>query len=338
MSLLIKTLVINDTNDISKLKELKDKRVKIILLNEKIFIETLRVDKKCNIEEKIEQLIKDRFFNYTPLVHYEVLKYNKSLFLIVYFIGCDERFKSLLYERKDFALTFPELKNKNILSFKKATFELKNLKISIYIKGKLVLLKSVKDSNIIEVIEESLKGLEKDFGVSLKDFTFKIQKEYLKEEIKELFKGLKLNEIRGEENLYQKYKNFLPIEYVEEYNRKIKKKLNIYILLLLLFNLFFYGKIKTENNKIKNYLSEIRGVNRERSLDKEFLEDINKLKEIIKDEKILNLNLERKSFEVEVNSIYKNSLINYINKINGRVYDISLNESNNTYRLKGELR
>ena len=57
MSLLIKTLVINDTNDISKLKELKDKRVKIILLNEKIFIETLRVDKKCNIEEKIEQLI-----------------------------------------------------------------------------------------------------------------------------------------------------------------------------------------------------------------------------------------------------------------------------------------
>ncbi|MCC5421064.1 hypothetical protein LMS41_08365 [Clostridium perfringens] len=136
----------------------------------------------------------------------------------------------------------------------------------------------------------------------------------------------------------KKYKNFLPIEYVEEYNRKIKKKLNIYILLLLLFNLFFYRKIKTENNKIKNYLSEIRGVNRERSLDKEFLEDINKLKEIIKDENILNLNLERKSFEVEVNSIYKNSLINYINKINGRVYDISLNESNNTYRLKGELR
>ena len=136
----------------------------------------------------------------------------------------------------------------------------------------------------------------------------------------------------------KKYKKFLPIEYVEEYNRKIKKKLNLYILLLLLFNLFFYGKIKTENNKIKNYLSEIKGVNRERSLDMEFLEDINKLKEIIKDEKILNLNLERKSFEVEVNSIYKNSLINYINKINGRVYDISLNESNNTYRLKGELR
>lgn len=136
----------------------------------------------------------------------------------------------------------------------------------------------------------------------------------------------------------KKYKNFLPIEYVEEYNKKIKKKLNIYILLLLLSNLFFYGQIKTENNKIKIYLSEIKGVNRERSLDKEFLEDINKLKEIIKDEKILNLNLERKSFEVEVNSIYKNSLINYINKINGRVYDISLNESNNTYRLKGELR
>ena len=204
MSLLIKTLVINDTNDISKLKGLKDKRVKIILLNEKIFIETLRVDKKCNIEEKIEQLIKDRFFNYTPLVHYELLKYNKSLFLIVYFIGCDERFKSLLYKRKDFALTFPELKNKNISVFNKVTFELKNLKISIYIKGKLVLLKSLKDFNIIEVIEECLKSIEKDLGVSVKDFTFKIQKEYLTEEVREWFKGLKLNEIRGEENLYQK--------------------------------------------------------------------------------------------------------------------------------------
>lgn len=136
----------------------------------------------------------------------------------------------------------------------------------------------------------------------------------------------------------KKYKNFLPIEYVEEYNKKIKKKLNIYILLLLLSNLFFYGKIKTENNKIENYLSKIKDVNSEKSLDKEFLEAINKLKEIIEDENILNLNLERKSFEVEVNSNYKNSIINDINKINGRIEDISLDESNNTYILKGELR
>ncbi|MDT9336097.1 hypothetical protein P3E54_06830 [Clostridium perfringens] len=125
---------------------------------------------------------------------------------------------------------------------------------------------------------------------------------------------------------------------MEEYNKKIKKKLNIYILLLLLSNLFFYGKIKTENNKIENYLSKIKDVNSEKSLDKEFLEDINKLKEIIEDENILNLNLERKSFEVEVNSNYKNSIINDINKINGRIEDISLDESNNTYILKGELR
>ena len=136
----------------------------------------------------------------------------------------------------------------------------------------------------------------------------------------------------------KKYKNFLPIEYVEEHNKKIKKKLNMYILLLLVFNLFFYGKIKTENNKIENYLSESKGSHRERSLDDEFLEGVNKLKRIIEDENILSLNLERKSFELEVNSIYKSSVIIDINKINGRVYDISLNESNNTYRLKGELR
>lgn len=135
----------------------------------------------------------------------------------------------------------------------------------------------------------------------------------------------------------KKYKKFLPIEYVEEYNKKIKKKLTIYILLLLLFNLFFYGKIKTENNKIENYLSETNVIDSEKSLDEEFLEDINKLKKIIEGEKILNLNLERKSFEVEVNSNYKNSVINYINNINGRVEDIRLNESNNTYILRGEL-
>ena len=136
----------------------------------------------------------------------------------------------------------------------------------------------------------------------------------------------------------KKYKNFLPIEYVEEYNKKIKKKLSIYIILLLLVNLFLYAKINTENNKIENYLSKIKKSYGEKSLDDEFLEDINKLKEIIKDERILNLNLERKSFEVEVNSAFKNSIINDINKINGRVYDIGLNESNNTYILKGELR
>lgn len=135
----------------------------------------------------------------------------------------------------------------------------------------------------------------------------------------------------------KKYKKFLPIEYVEEYNKKIKKKLTIYILLLLLFNLFFYGKIKTENNKIENYLSETNVIDSEKSLDEEFLEDINKLKKIIEGEKILNLNLERKSFEVEVNSNYKNSVINDINNINGRVEDIRLNESNNTYILRGEL-
>ncbi|WP_283702790.1 hypothetical protein [Clostridium perfringens] len=109
-------------------------------------------------------------------------------------------------------------------------------------------------------------------------------------------------------------------------------------MLLLLFNLFFYGKIKTENNKIENYLSKIKDVNSEKSLDEEFLEGINKLKEIIKSEKILNLSLEGKCFEVEVNSNYKNSLINYINNIKVRIEDISLDESNNTYRLKGELR
>lgn len=136
----------------------------------------------------------------------------------------------------------------------------------------------------------------------------------------------------------KKYKNFLPIEYAEEYNKKIKKKLNIYIIFLLLSNLFFYAKIKIENNKIENYLSGIKRVNMEKSLDKEFLDGINKLKKIIEDEQILNLNLERKSFEVEVNSNYKNSIINDINKINGRIEDISLDEYNNTYILKGELR
>ncbi|MDH2335251.1 hypothetical protein [Clostridium perfringens] len=112
----------------------------------------------------------------------------------------------------------------------------------------------------------------------------------------------------------------------------------MYILLLLVFNLFFYGKIKTENNKIENYLSKVKKSHREKSLDDEFLEGVNKLKRIIEDENILSLNLERKSFEVEVNGNYKSSVISDINKINGKIEDISLDETNNTYILKGELR
>lgn len=100
MSLLTKNLVLNDTNEFLKLKESKDKRIKIILLNESLFIKVLKVNNYYNIEEKIEELIKDMFSDYTPLAHYERLRVGREFFLIIYFIGCDEKFKNYYVKEK----------------------------------------------------------------------------------------------------------------------------------------------------------------------------------------------------------------------------------------------
>ncbi|MDZ5252782.1 hypothetical protein [Clostridium sp. LIBA-8841] len=204
MSLLTKNLVLNNTNDILKLKESKDQRIKIILLNESILIKVLKVNNYYNIEEKIEELIKDMFSDYIPLVHYEKLRVRRKLFLIIYFIGCDERFKKLLCERKKFSLIPYDLQKKNFYIFNKVEIVLRNSRIKVYFKKRLILLRNIEEQSVIEDIKDEIKNLEETFNISIKSFNLIISKEYITDELKESFKDAKLSEIRGEDNLYQK--------------------------------------------------------------------------------------------------------------------------------------
>lgn len=136
----------------------------------------------------------------------------------------------------------------------------------------------------------------------------------------------------------KRYKKFLPVEYVDGYNKGIKKKINIYILFLLLFNLLFYAEIKKENNRIEKYLSEIKIVNKENSLGNELINRVEDLKWLIEDHKILNFILERNDFEIEVHNDYKDLVIKHIKNINGKIKEINLNETNGIASLKGELK
>lgn len=204
MSLLTKNLVLNNTNDILKLKESKDKRIKIILLNESILIKVLKVNNYYNIEEKIEELIKDMFSDYIPLVHYEKLRVRRKLFLIIYFIGCDERFKKLLCERKKISLIPYDLQKKNFYIFNKVEIVLRNSRIKVYFKKRLILLRNTEEQSVIEDIKDEIKNLEETFNISIKSFNLIISKEYITDELKGSLKEAKLSEIRGEDNLYQK--------------------------------------------------------------------------------------------------------------------------------------
>ena len=204
MSFLTKSLVLNDTNEFLKLKESKDKRIKIILLNESLFIKVLKVNNYYNIEEKIEELIKDMFSDYTPLAHYERLRVGRELFLIIYFIGCDEKFKKLLCERKSFSLIPYDLQKRNLYIFSRVVVVVRNSRIKVYFKRRLIFLRNTEKQSVIQDIKNEIKNLEETFSISIKSFKLNISKEYITDELKECFKEARLSEIRGEDNLYQK--------------------------------------------------------------------------------------------------------------------------------------
>lgn len=136
----------------------------------------------------------------------------------------------------------------------------------------------------------------------------------------------------------RKYKRFLPVEYVEPYNKSVKKRINIYILFLLLFNLVFYAEIVKENNRIEKCLNETKSIKVESSLGEEFINRINSLRKLLGSEEILKFNLERNEFTVEIHKNYKDIVLREIKEVNGIVEEISLNEANNINTIKGVLK
>lgn len=195
-----KNIVINKTDDISKLKNLKEKKVKITILDEKIFIEILKVNREYNLEGKIEKLIKDRFFNYEPLVHYEVLTYRRERFLIIYFLSSDDIFKRILEDKEDFVLHVPKLKKdvfQNIFSRKVRIF-IEDSSIRTYIKGKLILEKHIEKERINLEIEEALNFLKESFKVNREDLKISFKDESIKRSVEK-----NLLEFGGEKNIYK---------------------------------------------------------------------------------------------------------------------------------------
>lgn len=136
----------------------------------------------------------------------------------------------------------------------------------------------------------------------------------------------------------KKYKRFLPVEYVEPYNKSVKKRINIYILFLLLFNLVFYAEIIKENNRIEKYLNENKSIKVEKSLGEEFINRINSLKKLLENEEVLKFNLERNEFTIEIHNDYKEIVLREIKEINGIVEEINLNEVDNINTIKGVLK
>lgn len=136
----------------------------------------------------------------------------------------------------------------------------------------------------------------------------------------------------------KKYKRFLPVEYVEPYNKSVKKRINIYILFLLLFNLVFYAEIIKENNRIEKYLNENKSIKVEKSLGEEFINRINSLKKLLENEEVLKFNLERNEFTIEIHNDYKEIVLREIKEINGIVEEINLNEIDNINTIKGVLK
>ena len=136
----------------------------------------------------------------------------------------------------------------------------------------------------------------------------------------------------------KKYKRFLPVEYVEPYNKSVKKRINIYILFLLLFNLVFYEEIIKENNRIEKYLNENKSIKVEKSLGEEFINRINSLKKLLENEEVLKFNLERNEFTIEIHNDYKEIVLREIKEINGIVEEINLNEVDNINTIKGVLK
>ena len=128
------------------------------------------------------------------------------------------------------------------------------------------------------------------------------------------------------------------MEYVESYNKSVKKRINIYILFLLLFNLVFYAEIVKENNRIEKYLNETKSIKGESSLGEEFINRINSLRKLLGSEEILKFNLERNKFAVEIHNDYKDIVLREIKEVNGIVEEMSLNEANNINIIKGVLK
>lgn len=135
----------------------------------------------------------------------------------------------------------------------------------------------------------------------------------------------------------QKYKNFLPIEYVDKCNEKIKKKVFIYLLITLFINLVIYVEVSKEINIMNKNIGILAANEREniKHIGNELIDKTYSLNTLIHNDGVLKLNIERENFEMYVLNEYLNEILEKINLSKGEVYEITYDDKNSINFIRG---
>ncbi|WP_300349901.1 hypothetical protein [Clostridium sp.] len=208
MILLSKKLVIDNTEDILKFKESKEKKVKLIIRDGKILIHIARIKKNESLNRKIDNIIKDLFLGHNPLVHYEKIWVRGKCFLLIYVMGCSNEFKKFLEDKKKFSIIPTDFMYKGGFSFNRLKIVLRieneEFKIRFYLKRKLISVKTTTEENYLKDIKKELVNIEEIFNIKIKKFDFESEDKYISEELKREFYNCKLIKSRGDGNIYSK--------------------------------------------------------------------------------------------------------------------------------------
>ena len=135
----------------------------------------------------------------------------------------------------------------------------------------------------------------------------------------------------------KKYKGFLPIEYVDKCNEKIKKKVSIYLIFTLLMNLVIYTELSKEVNIMNKNMNILEVNEREniKHIGSDLIEKTYSLNTLIHDEGILKLNIEKENFEMYVLNEYLYDILEKINLSKGEVYEITYDDKNFINFIRG---
>lgn len=137
----------------------------------------------------------------------------------------------------------------------------------------------------------------------------------------------------------QRYKNFIPIEFVEKYNIKIKKKIGIYILITLLMNIMIYVEISKEINIRDKNNGILANAEREdiKHIGNELIEKTFLLKDILHSTGVMKIDMGKNNFEIHVTNEYLNSIIEKIQSAKGLINEINYDENNFINIIRGNF-
>ncbi|MGL5245669.1 MAG: hypothetical protein ACRC7R_10885, partial [Sarcina sp.] len=76
--------------------KIKNKNIRVVLLDEEIFVKVVEIKEKSNVDKLIKNVVNNTFYNYNVLVHYELIKVNKKDFLVVYFIRYYHKLRDII--------------------------------------------------------------------------------------------------------------------------------------------------------------------------------------------------------------------------------------------------